>query len=147
MYTGYIKTKMFPSLRIERLDLNRKSLNQGGMHMALGNFWYDTRLCKRTRSHTRILATFIAVAFTLLCSVSFAAEKLPKYQVIPGSDDKAYLLDTSTGYVWILTYRTLAAGREPIAIPYKFIKASPKNQNDFIVENIRDMPMPLNGHP
>jgi hypothetical protein len=59
--------------------------------MALGNFWSDTRLCKQTRSHTWILAIFIAVAFILLCNVSFAAEKLPKYQIIPNSDDKAYL--------------------------------------------------------
>jgi hypothetical protein len=138
---------MSPPLRIERLSVNRKRLKQGVTNMALENIWCDTRLCKRTGIHTRILATFIAFAFILLCNVSFAAEKLPKYQVIPGSDDKAYLLDTSTGYVWILTYRTLAAGREPIAIPYKFIKISPKNQNDFIVENIRDVPMPLNGTP
>jgi hypothetical protein len=136
---------MCPSLHNERLYV--KSLNQGGMDMALGNFWSDTRLCKQTRSHTWILAIFIAVAFMLLCNVSFAAEKLPKYQIIPNSDDKAYLLDTSTGYVWILTYRTLATGREPIAIPYKFIKISPKNKSDFIVENARDVPMPLNGLP
>lgn len=115
--------------------------------MELGTCWSYTRFYRWTGSHTWILATLIVVALILFCNISFAAEKLPKYQVIPGSDDKAYLLDTSTGYVWILTYRSLATGREPIAIPYKFIKVSPKNKSDFIVENMQGMPVPLNGIP
>lgn len=115
--------------------------------MTFGNSLRNALLRKRTGSRTWILAMFIVIALILLCNVSLAAEKLPRYQVIPGSDDKAYLLDTSTGFVWVLTYRTLATGREPIAIPYKFIKISPKNQNDFIVENARGNSMPLNGLP
>jgi hypothetical protein len=61
---------------------------------------------------------------------------------VAGSDDKAYLVDTTTGAVWVLTYRTLATGREPIAIPYKFIKISPKNQKEFIVENVQGASIP-----
>jgi hypothetical protein len=113
--------------------------------MTFGGSRHNALLRKRTGSRIWVLAMCIAVAVILLCDISLAAEKLPKYQVIPGSDDKAYLLDTSTGFVWILTYRTLATGREPIAIPYKFIKISPKNQSDFIVE--RGLSMPLNGIP
>ncbi len=58
-----------------------------------------------------------------------------KFQVVHGSDDKAYLVDTTTGAVWVLTYRTLATGREPIAIPYKFIRSTPRNQGEFLVES------------
>lgn len=50
----------------------------------------------------------------------------------------AYLVDTTNGAVWVLTYRTLATGREPIAIPYKFIRLSPKNQGEFLVESAGD---------
>ena len=56
-------------------------------------------------------------------------------------------LDTTTGFVWILTHRTLATGREPVAIPYKFIKISPKNQKDFMVEDTQNVPMPLSRIP
>jgi len=76
-----------------------------------------------------------------VCIPSFASE-IMKYQVVAGSDDKAYLVDTTTGAVWVLTYRTLATGREPIAIPYKFIKISPKNQKEFIVENVQGASIP-----
>jgi hypothetical protein len=61
--------------------------------------------------------------------------EIGKFQVVPGVDDKAYLVDTVTGAVWVLTYRTLATGREPIAIPYKFIRNTPKNQGEFLVES------------
>jgi hypothetical protein len=103
--------------------------------MALRNARRAVRLRKERSTHIRIFILFIAVVFVFTCNISFAAEKLPRYQVVTGSDDKAYLLDTSTGFVWILTYRTLAAGREPVAVPYKFIKISPKNQKDFIIED------------
>jgi hypothetical protein len=72
------------------------------------------------------------------CNTSFAAEPPHRYQVVTGPEDKAYLVDTTTGFVWVLTYRTMATGREPIAIPYKFIKICPKNQKSFIVEDAKD---------
>ena len=56
-------------------------------------------------------------------------------------------MDTSTGFVWILTHRTLAKGREPVAIPYKVIKISPKNQKDFMVEDAQNVPMPVSRIP
>jgi hypothetical protein len=109
--------------------------------MALGNLRCDARLWKRTGNYKRMFILFIIAVFVFTCNISFAVEKLPKYQIVVGGDDKAYLLDTTTGFVWILTYRTLAAGREPIAIPYKFIKISPKDQKDFMVEDAQ----PING--
>jgi hypothetical protein len=90
-----------------------------------------------------ILILLIAVSFIFLGHASFAADTSGKYQVVAGSDDKAYLVDTSTGVVWVLTYRTMATGREPIAIPYKFIKISPKNQHEFLVESISGATMPV----
>ncbi|MBN1662101.1 MAG: hypothetical protein JW943_00730 [Deltaproteobacteria bacterium] len=60
-----------------------------------------------------------------------------RYNVVAGSGENAYLVDTISGHVWILTHRILATGREPVAIPYKFIKISPKNQTEFIVETIQ----------
>jgi hypothetical protein len=69
-----------------------------------------------------------------------------KFQVVPGLDDKAYLVDTVSGAVWVLTYRTLATGREPIAIPYKFIRNTPKNEGEFLVESISpNTSMPYSG--
>ena len=66
-----------------------------------------------------------------------------KFEVVAGGDDKAYLVDTTTGAVWVLTYRTMATGREPIAIPYKFIMRTPKNEGEFLVESVgADMSMP-----
>jgi hypothetical protein len=78
----------------------------------------------------------IAVGLIFLGSVSFAAEPSPKYQVVNGTDDKAYLVNTITGFVWVLTYRTTATGREPVAIPYKFIKICPSNDKKFLVEDV-----------
>lgn len=91
----------------------------------------------------RILSFFIIVTFIFLSHMSFAAENMRKYQVVAGNDDKAYLVDTSTGFVWVLTHRTMATGREPVAIPYKFIKISPKNQKEFLVESSTGASMPL----
>lgn len=59
-----------------------------------------------------------------------------RYQVVTGTNDQAYLLDTHTGMVWVLTFRTLPTGREPVAVPFKFIKISPKNQGEILTENI-----------
>jgi hypothetical protein len=47
----------------------------------------------------------------------------------------------------VLTYRTLATGREPIAIPYKFIKVSPKGHPEFLIENIQGASMPTGEKP
>jgi hypothetical protein len=80
-----------------------------------------------------------------ICGVSIAAESIAKFQVVNGSEDKAYLVDTVTGFVWVLTYRTTATGREPIALPYKFIKICPGNSRDFLIEDAKDascMPAP-----
>ena len=90
----------------------------------------------------QIPAIFIAFVFIVLGNIAFAADNVPKYQVVNGSDDKAYLVNTSTGFVWVLTYRSIATGREPIAIPYKFIKICPKDQKDFIVEDVQGVCMP-----
>jgi hypothetical protein len=106
---------------------------------------YDVRQEKRRVKYKLIVATFIVTTIVFINTLSFAAEKSPKYQVVVGNDEKAYLLDTSTGFTWILTYRTMATGREPVAIPYKFIKISPVNQKDFIVENVQGVSLPPNG--
>jgi len=95
---------------------------------------------------------FITIALIILETVmadhpSFAAEKMPRYQIVSGGEDKAYLLDTTTGFTWILTYRTMATGREPVAIPYKFIKISPANQRDFIVETNNGVSLPPSERP
>ncbi len=100
----------------------------------------ETILSKIT-GRKRLIIILIVALFTLLGTLSFAADAR-KYQVVPGSDDKAYLVDTTTGAVWVLTYRTLATGREPIAIPYKFIKMSPKSHHEFMVETVPGASMP-----
>jgi hypothetical protein len=118
--------------------------------MAIMNLWHGEPLWKRGSIHNCILIIFITVAFLCICNISLAADKdtLWKYQVVAGSDDQAYLVDTTTGAVWILTYRTMPTGREPIAIPYKFIKISPKNQKDFLVESPqKEAPMPTADGP
>jgi len=80
-----------------------------------------------------------------LCTVSFAAE-IGTYQIVPGKDDNAYLVNTMTGAVWVLTYRTLPTGREPVAIPYKFIKFSPQNYKSFLIEDIPGAFIKLSPH-
>jgi hypothetical protein len=111
---------------------------------------YGTRKQEETMNHVKI-GTVILSRFTAALSVfmvllfmtaaATAAETgkgsvIGKFQVVDGSDDKAYLLDTTTGAVWVLTYRTIATGREPIAIPYKFIRNTPSNQGEFLFESI-----------
>jgi hypothetical protein len=129
------------------ITLDRKASTyqklKGAQDMDFRDRGHKARVCKRT-GNSRILAIFIAIAvvFIVLGNVAFAANNTPKYQVVNGSDDKAYLVNTSTGFVWVLTYRTTATGREPIAIPYKFIKICPKNQKDFIVEEAEGACMP-----
>jgi hypothetical protein len=91
-----------------------------------------------------VVAAFIVTAILFVGNISFAAEKLQKYQIVAVSD-KAYLLDKTTGFTWVLTYRTTATGREPVAIPYKFIQISPANQKDFIVETGHGVSLLPNG--
>jgi hypothetical protein len=110
----------------------------------LNGFWLKKRLNKVAAK--KIVMTLFVGALIFFCTSSFAAE-IMKYQVVPGSDDKAYLVDTTTGAVWVLTYRTLATGREPIAIPYKFIKMSPKMHHEFLVETIQGASMPPSEKP
>jgi len=109
----------------------------------------------RTRRLLRWIAGPVLLVILLgTAAISMAAEKgkisetatveeMRKFQVVAGSDDKAYLVDTVTGAVWVLTYRTMATGREPIAIPYKFILRTPKNQGEFLAESAgSDVSMP-----
>ena len=114
---------------------------------------------RKRRSHRSIVGLILLVFFgdTLqqdvpkLAAMAMAAEtgkiaQTGKFEVVAGSDDKAYLVDTVTGAVWVLTYRTMATGREPIAIPYKFILRTPKNQGEFLAESAgADVSMPPSG--
>jgi len=87
----------------------------------------------------------ICLMAVFLCTVSLAAE-IGTYQIVPGKDDNAYLVNTMTGAVWVLTYRTLPTGREPVAIPYKFIKFSPQNYKSFLIEDIPGAFIKLSPH-
>ena len=108
------------------------------------------RLRQETGLHSCTVRQKLVILFTAIfifvSALSFAGDTM-KYQVVAGSDDMAYLVDTTTGYVWVLTYRTLATGREPIAIPYKFIKVSPKGHPEFLIENIQGASMPPGEKP
>jgi hypothetical protein len=94
---------------------------------------------RKRRSHRSIVGLILLVFLLGTAAMAMAAEtgKIAggKFEVVSGSDDKAYLVDTVTGAVWVLTYRTMATGREPIAIPYKFILRTPKNQGEFLAES------------
>ena len=106
---------------------------------------------KKRRSHRSIVGLILLVFLLGTAAMAMAAEtgkigETGKFEVVAGSDDKAYLVDKVTGAVWVLTYRTMATGREPIAIPYKFIMRTPKNQGEFLVESVgADMSMPPSG--
>jgi hypothetical protein len=105
--------------------------------MAFRNIRFFAQLRRHGGLRLWFLPFFAAAMLIFLCNISFAVEPLPKYQIVNGSDDKAYLLDTTTGFVWVLTYRTIATGREPVAIPYKFLRITPKNKKDFLVEDTK----------
>jgi len=97
---------------------------------------------RKRRSHRSIVGLILLVFLLGTAAMAMAAET-GKFEVVAGSDDKAYLVDTVTGAVWVLTYRTMATGREPIAIPYKFILRTPKNQGEFLAESAgADVSMP-----
>ncbi len=101
------------------------------------------------RSGSGLALAALILAILLLPAAVYPGEKIGaatgKYQVVAGNDDKAYLVDTSSGMVWVLTFRTLPTGREPVAIPYKFIRISPKNQGEFLIENIPGQVMSVEG--
>ena len=103
--------------------------------MRFGNLRQYARLREGAFLKKWFLAILCCVALALAGQVSFAVEAVGKFQVIHGTEDKAYLVDTTTGFAWVLTYRTTATGREPIALPYKFIKICPTNQKSFLVED------------
>ena len=103
--------------------------------MSFWNKGNDERSGKLALSMGLGLVICIAL-WVIFLGNSFAAEPLQKYQIVNGTEDKAYLLDTQTGFVWVLTYRTTATGREPVAIPYKFIKICPTNDRKFLVEDV-----------
>lgn len=86
---------------------------------------------------TTMVMVFIVglTAFQIFLVVPGFAEDVGRYQVVTSGDDNAYLVDTTTGFVWILSHRALPTGREPVAIPYKFIGLTPQNQKNFLVEN------------
>ena len=116
--------------------------NQGEMMKEMDN--------GKRRSHRSIVGLMLLVFLMGTAAMAMAAEtgkiaEKGKFEVVAGSDDKAYLVDTVTGAVWVLTYRTMATGREPIAIPYKFILRTPKNQGEFLAESAgADVSMPPN---
>jgi len=91
-----------------------------------------------SRSVLIALLVSIVLGICVVPVSSIAHESPNRYQVVTGTDDKAYLVDTASGFVWVLTYRTMATGREPIAVPYKFLKICPKNQKAFLVEDVKD---------
>lgn len=68
-----------------------------------------------------------------------------RFEVVAGTNEMAYLVDKTTGAVWVLTYRTMATGREPIAIPYKFILRTPKDQGEFLLESPTSVSLPPSG--
>jgi len=88
------------------------------------------------------------VAVAIVCGMVFFIAAVPpqaaaegevgRYQVVAGAEENGFLVDTATGAVWILTYRTMPTGREPVAIPYTFIKISPKDGNQFLIENVKE---------
>ncbi len=91
-------------------------------------------------SIVRIIAGLFLVAFVLILPLSAAYPaampgEIGRYQVVTSGADNAYLVDTKTGFTWILSYRTMPTGREPVAIPYKFIGITPQSQGNFLIEN------------
>jgi hypothetical protein len=100
-----------------------------------------------TQIFKRGLIMCVALMVLFISHAALAANTVGKYQVVAGNDDKAYLVDTSTGAVWVLTYRTMATGREPIAIPYKFIKISPQSEQEFLLESLTGASMPPGEKP
>ena len=94
---------------------------------------------EKGRTHRPIIVMILLVMLAT-AAIAMAAEtgkpvEMGRFEVVNGNNDVAYLVDTVTGAVWVLTYRTMATGREPIAIPYKFILRTPKDQGEFLLES------------
>jgi hypothetical protein len=107
--------------------------------MLLKSLWCNVRSWGEIKNSKLTVAIFFVLAVIFLGNVSFAADNnIRRYEVVAGTEDKSFLVDTATGFVWVLTYRTMATGREPIAIPYKFIKICPKNSKEFLVEDAKE---------
>ncbi len=86
--------------------------------------------------YLKSIILLLALVLSLFAVSSVQAEESGKYRVVPGTNDNAYLVDTQTGAVWVLTQRTLATGREPVAIPYKFLYIRP-DENFYLDEDGR----------
>ena len=82
-----------------------------------------------------VLFVMLATAAMAMAAETGKPAETGRFEVVSGNNDMAYLVDTVTGAVWVLTYRTMATGREPIAIPYKFILRTPKDQGEFLLES------------
>lgn len=102
----------------------------------MSNHNIGKRRLSRFAAVLSVLMVLILIAAAATAAETGKGNVIGKFQVVNGSDDKAYLVDTTTGAVWVLTYRTIATGREPIAIPYKFIRSTPSNQGEFLFESI-----------
>jgi hypothetical protein len=99
------------------------------------NAEFSVRFFKLGKAGMILAVVALFLAITAGAGVAGSANApVGKFEVVPGGSDTAFLLDTTTGAVWILTHRTLATGREPVAIPYKFIKISPSHGSEFLLE-------------
>jgi hypothetical protein len=81
------------------------------------------------------LSALVAIILLMGVATPAVSGEILRYQVVTSGSDNAYLVDTTTGFTWILSYRTLPTGREPVAIPYKFIGVTPQTQSNFLTEN------------
>lgn len=143
-------------------SIKNRMISQGGVDSGQGNIEEQSKVSKKKevvamkvslndgcsriwrylekneiRHQYLMIIIFFILAVQIVFSVSvFAADtqELGKFQVVTGTNDTAFLVNTETGSVWILTYRTTGTGREAVAMPYKFIRVSPKSKGDFLVE-------------
>src|SRR4030067_3595829 len=92
--------------------------------------------CLKEKNMLRKIFILVFFVVQIFVASQAIAEGEGRYQVVAGSGENAYLVDTAQGFVWILSYRTLATGREPVVIPYRFLGLTPKSQRDFLMENV-----------
>jgi len=90
---------------------------------------------QKIKTSIALLSFFAAIVMPICSATPAIAGEILRYQVVTNGADNAYLVDTTTGFTWILSYRTLPTGREPVAIPYKFIGVTPQNQSTFLMES------------
>lgn len=102
-------------------------------------FFYRSKCIWSLLMKIKTRAGFVSILMATVIQICFAAPAFPReilrYQVVTSGTDNAYLVDTTTGFTWILSYRTLPTGREPVAIPYKFIGVTPQAQSNFLMES------------